>query len=128
MSLIKPHIKIGELITSGFQNGIYKPAEDYSDEGTRIVRINDYGNDGAKNFERLKRVMLSASEIDRFSLVRNDILINRVNSLSHIGKSCIVEALEDTTVFESNMMRLRLPTISEIIPEYLFIVLNSVRV
>ncbi len=128
MSPLKQHKKIGDQISSGFQNGIYKHADEYSDDGTCIIRINDYGNDGTKRFECLRRVRLSASEIDRFSLKRNDILINRVNSLSHIGKSCIVEKLEDTTVFESNMMRLRLTKSSGISPEYLFIVLNSVRV
>lgn len=127
MSFLKPHIKIGDRIVSGFQNGIYKHTDEYSDDGTCIVRINDYGNDGTKKFECLKRVNLSKNEIDRFSLKHNDILINRVNSLSHVGKSCIIEDLNDTVVFESNMMRLRLPSTSGISPKYLFIVLNSAR-
>ena len=127
MSLKRQHIKIGEYIKAGFQNGIYKPAEYYSSEGTNIVRINDYSNDGVKNFENLKRVKLSETEIDKFSLRQNDILINRVNSLSHIGKSCLIDKIEDSMVFESNMMRLRLPKTSKISSEYLFIVLNSTR-
>lgn len=126
--MTKSYIKIGDRVESGFQNGIYKHADEYSDNGTRIVRINDYGNDGTKRFEKLNRANLSAAEIARFSLKRDDILINRVNSLSHIGKSCIVEHLEDTTVFESNMMRLRLAKTSGISPRYLYILLNSSRV
>ena len=127
MSLTSQFVKIGDRVTSSFQNGLYKPAEDYCDEGTRIVRINDYDNDGTKKFNSLRRVLLSEAEIERFGIQRNDILVNRVNSLSHIGKSCIVEDLEDVTVFESNMMRLRLPETSGISPEYLFIVFNSPR-
>lgn len=125
MSPSKQHVKIGDRVVSCFQNGIYKHADEYSDDGTCIVRINDYGNDGVKEFGLLRRVKLSKKEADQFSLKRNDILINRVNSLSHIGKSCIVEGLGDNTVFESNMMRLRLSPASGISPEYLFMVLNS---
>lgn len=127
MSPSKQYVKIGDRIESGFQNGIYKHADEYSDNGICIVRINDYGNDGVKKFGSLRRVTLSKSEVDQFSLKRKDILINRVNSLSHIGKSCIIGDLENKTVFESNMMRLRLSPSSWISPKYLFIVLNSAR-
>lgn len=127
MSIVNPMIRIGDRIAKSFQNGIYKHADEYSDDGIGIVRINDYDNDGIKKFECLKRVRLSSNEIDRFSLKHNDILINRVNSLSHIGKSCIVEGLDDTTVFESNMMRLRLTRNSGISPEYFLMVLTSAR-
>jgi len=124
---IIPFTRIGERLKTGFQNGIYKPATDYSDEGIPIIRINDYGNDGVKYFENLRRVNLSEMEAALFSLKRNDILINPVNSLSHIGKSCIVEDQKDVVVFESNMMRLRVPEDSGILPEYLFFNLNSAR-
>jgi type I restriction enzyme, S subunit len=127
LSFKNPHIKIIDKINACFQNGIYKPAEDYIDEGTKIVRINDYSNDGVKNFENLKRVKLTVTEIDLFSLRENDVLINRVNSISHIGKSCFIDKIEGSIVFESNMMRLRLPKESEISPKYIFVVLNSSR-
>lgn len=118
--------KIGERVICSFQNGIYKHSDEYSDEGTKIVRITDYGNDGTTKFDSLKRVNLSDIEVKRFSLKPNDILINRVNSLSHIGKSCLIEHLDDLTVFESNMMCLRLDAESNVLPKYLLMVLNSV--
>jgi len=127
MRFKNPHARVLDKINPCFQNGIYKPAEDYDDEGTKIVRIDDYTNDGVKKFNNLKSVNLKKTEIDRFSLKRNDILINRVNSLSHVGKSCVIDKIDFPMVFESNMMRLRLPEGSEVLPEYLFIVLNSSR-
>ena len=58
-------------------------------------------------------------------MIEHDILINRVNSLSHIGKSALVPALVEATVFESNMMRLRLKP--ELLPEFLILFLCSER-
>ena len=127
MSFKDPHTRVIDKIDACFQNGIYKPADDYADEGTKIVRISDYNNEGVKNFKKLKRVKLSETEIELFSLRQNDILINRVNSLSHIGKSCVIDKIEDPMVFESNMMRLRLPKASGISAKYIFIALNSTR-
>lgn len=126
MNLIKLS-KIINRTNSCFQNVIYKPAEGYAAEGIKIVRINDYNNTGIKYFGKLKRIKLSKTEIDRYSLRHNDILINRVNSLSHIGKSCIIDEVEGCMVFESNMIRLRLSNESVLLPKYIFILLNSSR-
>lgn len=118
--------KIGEFIQNGFQNGIYKPVSEYSPEGIKIVRINNYTNEGVKKFGCLKRINVSEKEIETFSLRKNDILINRVNSLSHIGKSCVIEE-DGKMVFESNMMRIRIPDNSELLAKYLIYVLNTSR-
>ncbi|MCX0450181.1 restriction endonuclease subunit S, partial [Aeromonas veronii] len=54
-----------------------------------------------------------------------DIVINRVNSLTHIGKSILwLNNTDCTTVYESNMMRIQ-PDESAILPEYLIRILQS---
>ncbi|MCI0419788.1 MAG: restriction endonuclease subunit S, partial [Acidobacteria bacterium] len=98
-------VKLGNLIIDGPQNGLYKPLELYG-EGTPIVRINDFDNDGKFVSLEFQRVRLSPEESGRYYLGEGDILINRVNSLSHLGKSALVPQLPEKTVFESNMMRL----------------------
>lgn len=50
---------------------------------------------------------IEASERDKFALRMGDILVNRVNSLSHLAKSALVQAHQAEAVFESNMMRFR---------------------
>ncbi|MEW8474187.1 MAG: hypothetical protein AB2652_15700 [Candidatus Thiodiazotropha endolucinida] len=117
-------IKLGRLIVDGFQNGIYKPSELYG-EGAPIVRINDYDNDGSLNDGDLLRVKLDNSEIERFRLEPKDILVNRVNSLTHLGKSCLINTLDEATVYESNMMRLRIGDDSAVIPEYIACILQT---
>jgi type I restriction enzyme S subunit len=118
--------KLGDLSSNNFQNGLYKPSSEYG-QGTEIVRINDYCNDGVLNTENLKMVTLSSTERSSFALELNDIVINRVNSLSHIGKCCLIGALDAPLVFESNMMRLRILDRDLVIPEFVAYVMRTPR-
>src|SRR5207302_482721 len=68
-------------------------------------------------------VRIIEAERRRYSVQQSDILINRVNSLSHIGKAALVRAVDELTVFESNMMRLRVK--EGLLPEYAILVLCS---
>ena len=94
-----------EFIGEGPQNGIYKPSSLYG-SGTPIVRIDDFGNEGDTVEGAPNRVRLSRDEIVKYRLEPDDILVNRVNSLSHLGKVALIGALSEPTAFESNMMRL----------------------
>ncbi|MBE7474688.1 MAG: hypothetical protein DPW09_01885 [Anaerolineae bacterium] len=116
-------VKLGELLGDNFQNGIYKPSSAYG-SGVPIIRINNFDNEG--NFVSLKfqRLSIKKSEIEGFKVQENDILINRVNSLSHIGKSIIVKNISEPTVYESNMMRLRI-TNNELLPDFLAYLLQT---
>ncbi|MCG9967346.1 restriction endonuclease subunit S [Pelotomaculum terephthalicicum JT] len=118
--------KLGNLILDGFQNGLYAPLEKYG-TGIFIIRINDYDNEGRINTKNLLRVDIDDSEVERFSLKENDILINRVNSLTHLGKSCLIRNVCKPIVYESNMMRLRIPPESSVIPEYVAHFLQTPR-
>jgi len=109
-------VRLGRLVADGPQNGLYKPAEAYG-EGTPIIRINDFDNDGTLSSGQLNRVRLSNQEVGRYRVNGGDILLNRVNSLSHLGKSVLVPRLAEPTVFESNMMRFHVDE-SVALPEY----------
>lgn len=99
--------QFGELIAAGPQNGLYKPAHLYG-SGTRILRIDGFHNAVSIVERSLKRVRIEGNEIAKYALTPGDIVINRVNSIEHLGKSTLVPNLEETVVFESNMMRARL--------------------
>jgi type I restriction enzyme S subunit len=109
-------IELGRLISFGPQNGIYKPLEDYG-AGTLIIRIDDFDEEGRLNVPSIQRVRLPRRDAEIYGLVESDLLINRVNSLSHLAKALLVRRLLEPTVFESNMMRLRLDE-SKVIPAY----------
>ena len=99
-----PCIKLSELIKTGPQNGLYKPSNDYG-SGTFILRIDAFYDGVVTKIDNLKRVRLSENEISLFGLNKEDIVINRVNSLDYLGKSALIPQLKEPTVFESNMMR-----------------------
>jgi type I restriction enzyme S subunit len=67
---------------------------------------------------------LARSEIETYGLEPGDIVINRVNSLSHLGKTALIGNISGEMVFESNMMRFSVDE-SQVQKEYAFKLLNS---
>ncbi len=101
---------LGELIAVGPQNGLYKPERNYG-SGVRILRIDGFYGGAVNDLRTLKRVDVSEREIQKYGLSESDIVINRVNSRSHLGKSALIPDLGgEPVVFESNMMRLSVDT------------------
>lgn len=118
-----PRKQLGELIEVGPQNGLYKHSTEYG-SGTPILRIDGFYDGVATKLANLKRVRISAAEEALYGLRNGEIVINRVNSREYLGKSAIIEGLTETTVFESNMMRLDVDR-SCLEPRYLIQYLQS---
>ena len=100
-------VRLGEVIADGPTNGIYKPDSDYG-SGWPIIRIDDFISGELLNQGQLRRIRVEPKEARRYAVEAGDILINRVNSLSHIGKTVLVPKIAEDTLFESNMMKLTL--------------------
>ena len=102
-----PSTTLETVMTVFPQNGLYKPQTDYvqDDTGIPILRIDAFYNGQVTNWNTLKRLICSETEIDRYLLKENDIVINRVNSIEYLGKCAHIVGLKEKTVFESNMMR-----------------------
>jgi len=116
----KNYVKLSSLVNKDWlKNGIYKPANSYG-RGTYIVRIEDYQNGSSVVSSKLSKVDLSTSEIEQFGIASGDILINRVNSLSHLGKVTRIESLDEPMSFESNMMRLRVPSDNQLLSKFIY--------
>jgi type I restriction enzyme S subunit len=97
---------VGQLVAEGPQNGVYYPKAKYG-SGVAIIRIDDYQQFGSRCNTALQLVEVSADDRVTFGLAANDVLLNRVNSVTHLGKVLLVESRHLPAVFESNMMRLR---------------------
>jgi type I restriction enzyme S subunit len=110
-------IKLEELIVTGPQNGLYKPASDYG-SGVPILRIDAFYDGQVTKLSTLKRLRISDEELNLYKLSPGDIVINRVNSMEYLGKSAIIPDLDEPIVFESNMMRFSVDQ-NEIEPQYL---------
>ena len=117
---------LGHFIQCGPDNGLYRPQKDYG-KGTPILRIDAFENGDRLRRPRLRRVSLDTGDAEKYAVKTGDILINRVNSLSHLGKCALVDSCDETTVFESNMMRLSLDE-SRVTAEFGFLWLASEQV
>ncbi|MFI3155252.1 MAG: hypothetical protein QX199_03760, partial [Methylococcaceae bacterium] len=119
-----PIVKLGKLLPQPYKNGIYKNFDSYG-QGTSILRITDFNNEGNLVTDELQKLKLEPNEVENYRLSPKDIVVNRVNSLTHLGKSILwQETNGDVTVYESNMMRIQ-PDQAAILPEYLIRVLQS---
>lgn len=99
--------EIETLVESGIQNGIYLPKSKYG-SGTPILRIDDFQDGFSRPSNQLNLVRAKPEDIEKYSLNEGDLVINRVNSPSHLGKCLPVRSRNIPALFESNMMRLRL--------------------
>lgn len=100
-------VELGTLLQSGPQNGLYLPKDRYG-SGAPILRIQNYGLNSVDPINTWSRVDVQKSIADKYALACDDLVINRVNSPSHLGKSMVVSTDMEGALFESNMMRLRL--------------------
>jgi type I restriction enzyme S subunit len=97
---------LGTFIES-MANGVYKPEKYYSDDGVACLRM--YNIQGGRiQWQNVKRMRLTPTELRQYQLLPGDILVNRVNSRELVGKAAICDGFPEPTVFESKNIRLRL--------------------
>jgi len=98
---------IDTLIVEGPQNGVYLPGPAYG-RGVPILRIDDFQNGWVRQRDELNKVEADSRSTGTYALRQGDLVINRVNSMSHLGKCVIAGDQLDGVLFESNMMRMQL--------------------
>lgn len=113
---------LGALISKGPQNGLYLPQSKYG-TGTPILRIDDYQVDWLRPVQELRLVAAEAEDCDKYGLRHGDFVVNRVNSVSHLGKTILLPFEYEGAIFESNMMRFSVS--DQISREYLNLYLTS---
>ncbi len=99
-------VRLGDKIEDGPTNGIYKPDSEYG-SGVSLIRIDNFDFGEFVRFGDFQRIRATEEEIHRYEVKQGDVVINRVNSLSHIGKSVLIPEINEPTLFESNMMKIR---------------------
>jgi restriction endonuclease S subunit len=92
-------------------------------KGYSIFRMDDIKNCFLLNAE-VKYVEISESLFRQFKLDVDDVLFNRVNSEEFVGRTGIFK-LKGDYVFASYLIRLKVKTNSQILPDYLNIFLNT---
>lgn len=96
---------VGNVILD-MKNGIYKPAEYYSETGIACLRMYNIDNGGLV-WKDIKRINLTEDEYETYRLNPGDILINRVNSRELVGKATVIPEGLELVIYESKNIRLR---------------------
>ncbi|MCY4362659.1 MAG: restriction endonuclease subunit S [Gammaproteobacteria bacterium] len=114
-----PVMTIGDL-TKSTQYGTSSKAG--PDGEYPILRMNNLTYDGQINCRDMKYIDLSHDEIDKYTVVKGDILFNRTNSAELVGKTAVYQG-EDRLAFAGYLIRLR--TNKQALPDYVSGFLNS---
>ena len=96
---------VEQIILGTPQNGLYKHKSQYGD-GIPILRIDDYQDFHLRERESLQCLRTTPEELATYGLQQGQLVVNRVNSPSHLGKCLVVPDSLLPAVFESNMMRM----------------------
>ncbi|MBD2028231.1 restriction endonuclease subunit S [Leptolyngbya sp. FACHB-711] len=122
--------KLSDLLRENPQNGLYLPKENYEEIGSKagveMVHMSDLFYDIVKR-GNLKRVNISKSDLEKYTLSHQDLLIAR-RSLVYEGaaKSCRIAESTQDLVFESSIIRIK-PDIDQIKTIYLHYYLSNPR-
>ena len=119
-----PLHRFKELLEGSVRNGIYKRKE-HRGHGVKIVNMGELFAHPRLRAVPMKRVALSKSEMERFSVVEGDLLFARRSLVAEgAGKCCVVLRVDEPTTFESSIIRARPnPTRSDSL--YLYYFFNS---
>lgn len=105
---IKSEISLEEIKQDSLIGLVKSNAEQNATIGAPYIKMNNINMDGGTDIKNVVYVDASASEIEKYSLRKGDILINTRNSYGLVGKSGIIKSDLDNYTFNNNLMRLRL--------------------
>jgi type I restriction enzyme S subunit len=102
-----PQTPFGDLLREHVRNGIYKSKE-FHGKGAKIVNMGELFAYPRLRDVPMKRVELSSSELERFSLREGDLIFARRSLTAEgAGKCTIVLEVAGPTTFESSIIRAR---------------------
>lgn len=118
------HLPFRQLLAEPVRNGIYKPKE-FHGSGAKIVNMGELFAHSRLYNVPMKRVELSSSEQERFTIQKGDLLFARRSLVAEgAGKCSVVLDVEEPTTFESSIIRAR-PDPSKANSLYLYYFFNS---
>ncbi|MBI5526703.1 MAG: restriction endonuclease subunit S, partial [Deltaproteobacteria bacterium] len=100
-------VPFGRLLAEPVRNGIYKQKE-FHGRGAKIVNMGEIFAHPRLRSVPMKRVELSVSERERFTLAKGDLLFARRSLVAEgAGKCSVVLDIDEPTTFESSIIRAR---------------------
>lgn len=114
------------LMIGGTQNGLYKPKEFFSKDGTPFIQMGEAFSEPIICKAAKDRVLLSNTELSQWALNKGDLIFARRSLVFEgSGKCSVIGELPEPHVYESSMIRVRLKT-KKIDPMFAFYFFGSV--
>jgi type I restriction enzyme S subunit len=103
-----PEAAFGDLYREPSRNGLYK-ASSFHGDGAKIVNMGELFAYERVGTQEMARIRVDDGELSRFGLIDGDLLFARRSLVeSGAGRCVIVLGVEEPTVFESSLIRVRL--------------------
>ena len=120
-------IRLGDYIETPRYGTSKKCSNDCENDKTAVYRIPNIDHKtGRISHNDIKYAQFSTNELDGIRLQQGDILIIRSNgSVSLVGRSAMVCAIDTTGTFAGYLMRLRIMDTEKLLPKYLLLYLGS---
>jgi type I restriction enzyme S subunit len=100
-------VQFSEIVESN-RNGMYKPKEAYG-EGCPIAKMGNALEKRTLDMSPADRLELTDEEREKYGLKQGDLIFaRRAQEVSAAGDCCYVPQLDELTVFESSLIRVRL--------------------
>ena len=113
-----------KVLSSPVRNGIYKKKE-FHGYGVKMVNMGELFGNPRLGAISMKRIHLTDSEQERFSVQKGDLLFARRSLVAEgAGKCCVVLETDEPTTFESSIIRAR-PDPSKADSLFLYYYFNS---
>jgi len=113
--------RVGE-VSEMIQYGTSEKAKD-NPPGIPVLRMGNI-QDGKLDFENLKYLSKTWSQLDKFILKDGDVLFNRTNSAELVGKTAVYKNYHPSALFASYLIRIKINK-SIYLPELLSFFINS---
>lgn len=92
-----------DLITN-YQQGMIRSNSQLGKGNAEYLKMGDLDSRGRANFSNLARTEASQKEIEEFLLKEGDFLINVRNSKELVGKTCLIQNINNRTVLFNHML------------------------
>lgn len=117
-------VQLKDLLLEPIRNGLTKPKA-IRGRGVPMIAMGEiFANNRIFSFP-MERVPVTDKELSSSSIYEGDLLFARQSLvLEGAGKCCIVKEVNEPTVFESHLIRVRLDN-SKALPDYIYYYFNS---
>lgn len=108
-------------ITTSYQQGLIRSNNQLSDSYKYgYLKMGDLDGKGHYSLQNIAHTNATKEEISLFSLHKNDFLINVRNSKEIVGKTCLIDYVEENTLFNHMLVRMSFKRVSSFYMNLLF--------